>query len=280
MNKKFNTDDYRWMHQYFSRMLNDVMLEHGITAAELSRRSSVGKSTLSAILTDEQPKLPNLVTLYKICRVLQIAPSYLLDFLSEWRPEKSDAHRMQSAFLAPAEFHHSEFFKKLMYDISSGEVVYLPTSIPEFMKSVEIMELEEADQTNIFDYVSEINSMDPRDMQGLIVHDSEILKKFFSGSGIYQKIDLQTRRALRGQLLDLSQYESWRESSFVVDFRLCGYSPLLLTKTNLAASYINGGYLLVQNETYANRIRSKIYSQIQSREQITSLRDFLERIEF
>lgn len=280
MPRKFNTDDYNWMHKYLSRMLNEIMFEQGITAAELSRRSGVGKSTLSAILTDEGPKLPNPVTLYKICRVLQIAPSYLLDFLSEWRPDKSDAHMMQSVFLAPAEFHHSDFFKKLMYDISSGEVVYFPTSIPEFMKSVEIMELEEADQKNIFDYVSEINAMEPGDMQGIIVHDSYILKKFFSGSGVYQRLDLQKRRALRDQLLNFSEYESWRESSFVVDFRLCGYSPVLLTKTNLAASYINGGYLMVQNETYANRIRSKIYSQVQSREQITSLRDFLERIEF
>ena len=260
-------------------MINEILIEKGVSAAELSRRSGVSKSTISEILSAEQPKLPNLITLYKMCRVLQIAPSYLLDFLSEWRVDKSADAQMQSVFLAPSEFHHSDFFRKLLYDINSGEVIYFPTSIPEFMKSIDIMELEEADQKNIFDYVSEINLMEPSEMQGTIVHDSHMLKKFFSGSGVYQHLSSYRRKELRDQLLSFSTHESWQENSFVVDFRVSGYSPLLLTKTNLAASYINGGYLLVQSAHFAKKVRSKIYAQIERRQDITSLRDFLEQVE-
>lgn len=279
MTKNFRGDDYIWMNVYLAAKINEIMVEQGMSASRLSRLSGIGKSTLSEILSSAHPKLPNLVTLYKICRVLNIAPSYLLDFLADWRTNKENLHRLQSAFLAPSEFRHSDFFRKLLYDIGVGDVVYFPTSIPEFMKSTEIMELEEADQANISDYVSAINAMNPAEMTGVIVHDSHILREFFAGRGIYEALSASLRRGIWKDLLSMSMHESWQGNSFVVDFRLHGYTPVLLTKTNLAAYYINGAYLLVQNEIFSEKLRGKIYSHIESGKNIVALQDFLLSIE-
>lgn len=279
MQNNFRGDDYAWMNVYLAAKLNEIMAEQEMSASRLSRLSGIGKSTMSEILSPAHPKLPNLVTLYKICRVLNIAPSYLLDFLADWRSNKENIDRLQSAFLAPSEFHHSDFFRKLLYDIEVGDVVYFPTSIPEFMKSTEIMELEDADQSNISDYVSAINAMNPLEMTGLIVHDSHMLREVFAGRGIYEALSASKRRGIWKDLLSMSMLENWQDNSFVVDFRIHGYTPVLLTKTNLAAYYINGAYLLVQNELFSEKLRGKIYSHIESGKGIMALQDFLVSIE-
>ncbi len=246
----------------------------GISKAQLSALSGVPKSTLSPILAETDPKLPNLTTLIKISRVISVPPSHLIDFLFDWRVGGKGVDH-DATFLAPSALSHATVLRQALLEITSGEIIYAPSNLPDFVKSAKIFDIEIEEISDRDLYLDSLNHLDISQVRGTVLINEVVLDGIMHRKGKYSTLqhcetDDVAEKLLRAQNESLAKF-------YVVDFYSAAISPILLFENDLSLTYVNNGYLVSRDSGYAESFRSKVNELISRNHCATSLDNVIHR---
>lgn len=220
------------------------MRELGMSPSELASATGNPRSTISELLNLDNMRLPSVPSLINIARALSINVSELLP--QHLLSMDVDFHQSRRAFFPhglESLQHTVDLIKK--YSLRSG-VFYHPRTIPEFLKSPEILGLEMGVPVeNVMQYASELARLRDAKLSGVLVLDEWILESLVDRKGIYEGL---SRQVSIDAIQAIRKFESDHEAN--ITLRMCDrlrgkIDPILILSRDIAISDYFGSLLLV-----------------------------------
>lgn len=191
----------------FQQRLEQVIAESGMNRSRFATSISVDRSTLSQLLSTDNVRLPRADTIASIAEVHQVSIDWLLGLTQQ---ESLGPSILPEEF-AVDDFAETIFDKYLQWhrDALGYKVRYIPTGLPDLMKTEAVAEYE------FNRYGSGKVDQSVRDNQLLLLQQrhpgSEIetsssiqsLRSFALGEGIWQELAVEHRRRQIERMIEL-----------------------------------------------------------------------------
>ena len=220
------------------------LVDLNMTASELASSTGSPRSTISELLSPDNMRLPSIASLINIARALSVNVSELLPehFLSI----DVDFHQKRRVFFPHGVASLQQTLDLISrYSLQSG-IFYHPRTIPEFLKSPEILSVEMGvPMESLTQYVAELARMREAKLAGVLIIDESVLEDLIDRKGIYdglsRQVSIDTVQAIR-------QFEADYERD--ITLRLCNrlrdkIDPILILNKDVAISDYFGSLLLV-----------------------------------
>ncbi len=125
----------------FRRRLDTIMTRSGLTPAAFARRAGIDRSTLSQLVSDENPRLPRAETLIAIARSAHVSVDWLLGLSQR---EEVGAEIIEA--LLQIETHDrmpaDDHFVKWLTEAEGYRIRTVPVALPDFMKTEAVLRFE------------------------------------------------------------------------------------------------------------------------------------------
>ena len=228
------------------------MQEAGSNQSALARQVGVDRSTVSQLLSGEDPRLPNAQVAAECARALGVSSDWLLG-LSE-RPEQAADILAASLEISVAQ---RDLADEQIYDwlreAAGYKIRHVPARLPDLLKSPEMLRWEYAPSlAQTSDRAVERND----DRLGLLFNtlsDYEMAVPIFEidslvqGEGYYQGIPDDVRKGQIARFLDLHEQLYPKLRVFLFDARRLHSAPLTVFGPLLAALYLGQHYLIFRD---------------------------------
>jgi transcriptional regulator with XRE-family HTH domain len=240
----------------FSRRLRGAMDIRCLTIAQLASASSITKSALSRLLSDEIELLPHTYTLIKLAHALDVSLEYLLGL---------GVNRTDSAISFGAEFFPSPFSsentipEELFLSQTNGYFIYVCETVPELLKTQAVLEIELGNVDVAVSYHARMEAVRcaaaTRENNGLVLMDGGIIDQLLSGTGRYVGLSAAQIREQIGILGSFFKSQSPMVSASVVDYRKNGLSQVFLSTPCRVVSRLGDGYVAAGNSELYQHLR-------------------------
>jgi transcriptional regulator with XRE-family HTH domain len=228
----------------------------GMTASELASATGNPRSTISELLNLENMRLPSVPSLINIARALSINVSELLpDHLLSM---DADFHQSRRVFFPHGLVSLQQTVDLITkYSLRSG-IFYHPRTIPEFLKSPEILALEMGVPVDsVTQYVAGLAHLRDAKLSGVLVLDESILEHLVDRKGIYDGL---SRQSSIDAVQAIRKFEADHEED--ITLRLCDrlhgkIDPILILSKDIAISDYFGSLLLITDGALISSAKEK-----------------------
>ncbi|MCY7305747.1 MAG: helix-turn-helix domain-containing protein [Rhodoferax sp.] len=127
----------------FRERLSEAMLERQLNRTTLAERSNVDRSTVSQLLGEHQVRLPSGHVVAELATALGVTTDWLLGLTSNTLSPGEilrESLEVAQASAAPADAN----IERWLTESAGAKIRSVPTTLPEFMKTQAVMELEYA----------------------------------------------------------------------------------------------------------------------------------------
>ena len=127
----------------FRERLSQAMLERQLNRTTLAERSGVDRSTVSQLLGEHQVRLPSGQVVAELATALGVSTDWLLGLTSNTLSPGEilrESLEVAQASAAPADAN----IERWLQESAGAKIRNAPTTLPEFMKTLAVMELEYA----------------------------------------------------------------------------------------------------------------------------------------
>jgi transcriptional regulator with XRE-family HTH domain len=230
--------------------------ELGMSASELASATGNPRSTISELLSPENMRLPSVPSLINIARALSgnvsdLLPDHLLSVEVEFHKSRRSffPHGLESLR------HTVDLISK--YSLRSG-ISYHPRTIPEFLKSPEILATEmNLPMEGVTQYASALSSLRDSRLSGILILDETVLETLVDRKGIYEGL---SRQGAIDAVQAIRKFESEHDSD--ITLRICDrlrhqIDPILILSDSIAISDYFGSLLLVTDSDLISSAKEK-----------------------
>lgn len=128
----------------FRERLNEAMQDQWLNRSSLAERAGVDRSTVSLLLSEQQVRLPSGHVVADLAAALNVTTDWLLGLTTTTRaPGEILRESLQVAERAPG--RDDANIERWLQEAGDAKVRNVPASLPEFMKTEAVMNLEYAD---------------------------------------------------------------------------------------------------------------------------------------
>jgi transcriptional regulator with XRE-family HTH domain len=253
--------DKRDRAELFRERLSDALRSRAMNRSDLARGAGLDRSTVSQLLSEEAPRLPNGQALAAIATALSVSSDWLLG-LSTHRGAAAEILD-QAVQVAETERHPVDEHLLAWYRDAVGvKIRHVPANLPDVLKSDAVLAFEYAGET--------LRTPDQaitgtRDQQALlhraesdmeIALSREALEGFARGEGLWTGLPADIRRQqleVMGETLD-KLYPSLRLHLFGASDRFS--APFTVFGQKWAALYLGQRYLAFSNTRHVQLFAS------------------------
>jgi len=127
----------------FRERLREAMLRNGVTQTALCQRIGIDRSTLSSLMTSDQPRTPNAHWVAAAAQALQVTTDWLLGLEQSPQPASMILGESLQVRLAGREPYHPQL-DEWRREAEGKKVRYVPQTLPDFMKTETVIRYEYA----------------------------------------------------------------------------------------------------------------------------------------
>jgi hypothetical protein len=156
--------------------------------------------------------------------------------------------------------------------------IYVPSSLPEFVKTPEILRAEHGPDADLGDYLSGIKKLrislpSVQGGAGLILIDESALSAIFDREGCYRDITKQALDLQKHELLEMLKLLPSSIDFRVCDLRATGPASCAIVGDLVTCSIV-GGYFVTEDKEFREALARRCLDAARS---ARSLKDFLDR---
>ncbi len=268
--------DKRERAEIFRNRLDERMKEGGISRSALARRCGVDRSTVSQLLADDAPRLPNAHLAAECAAALGVSADWLLA-LSERSETAADlletSFRLTAAERTPTDAEIAEWHR----EAAGYKIRHVPATLPDILKTDAVLEFEYA---AFLEKTPEQASAAMRDkIEWLrrpgsdyeICVSKELVQSLADGEGYWRGLPPDARREQIAHMAAQcgALYPSLRV--YLYDPKVVFSAPVTVFGPLLAAVYI-GRYFMVFRESRQVRALTDHFDQL-VRDSVTDARN-------
>lgn len=253
--------DKRDRAELFRERLSDALRSRDMNRSDLARGANLDRSTVSQLLSEDAPRLPNGQALASISGALGVSSDWLLG-LSTHRGAAAEILD-QAVQVAETERHPvDEHLLSWYRDAVGAKVRHVPANLPDVLKTEAVLAYEYAGETLRTADQAITGTRDQRALLGRAETDMEIalskeaLEGFARGEGMWSDLPAETRReqlkAMGRSVSDL--YPSLRLHLYGAGDRFS--SPFTVFGQKWAALYLGQRYLTFSNTRHVQLFSS------------------------
>ncbi|MEL7131746.1 MAG: helix-turn-helix transcriptional regulator [Pseudomonadota bacterium] len=232
----------------FRNRLTRAMRDQNMSQSALARHIGTDRSTISQALSDEGARLPGAQIIGACAQALGVSADWLLG-LSD-RPESAAALTAAALTLtkAPRALIDERIFS-WHQEAAGYKIRHVPAGLPDMLKTEDMLEWEYRPHLGRTTTQAINASRDRLNWMRAAQSDYEIalplfeLHSFAAGTGYYQDLPPDTRRAQLKQLHDLSTQLYPRLRLYLFDQRKLYAAPITIFGPLLAVIYTGGHYM-------------------------------------
>ena len=241
--------------EIFRARLVEVIEASGISRSEFARRIGADRSTLSQLLASEGTRLPRAETIAAIAGVAQVSVDWLLGLSAKGQlgtDVLNEAVAIEPGAASPAD----ERLQRWHLEAAGYKIRYVPTSLPDLLKSEEVIRYEYVQHTTLepqgrIEYAESRLAYSRRPEIDIEVCSSyQSLGQFARGEGAWQDLDLEARMAQLETMIALLDELYPRFRWFLFDIRQCYSVPLTIFGPQRVAIYIGDMYLVSTSQEH------------------------------
>ena len=253
--------DKRDRAELFRERLADALHDRDMNRSDLARSAQLDRSTVSQLLSDETPRLPNGQALAAIAAALSVSSDWLLG-LSTHRGAAAEildqAVQVAETDRHPVDEHLLAWYR----DAVGAKIRHVPANLPDVLKTEAVLAHEYAGETL---RTADQAITDTRDQRALlhraesdmeICLSKEALEGFARGEGLWAELPEELRREqleVMGRTLN-DLYPSLRLHLFGTSDRYS--SPFTVFGQKWAALYLGQRYLAFSNTRHVQLFSS------------------------
>lgn len=247
--------DKRDRADLFRERLSDALRGRGMNRSDLARGAGLDRSTVSQLLSEDAPRLPNGQALAAIATTLGVSSDWLLG-LSTHRGAAADildqAVKVAETDRHPVDEHLLGWYR----DAAGAKIRHVPANLPDVLKTDSVLAFEYAGETLRTAGQAITGTRDQRALLGRAGSDMEIalsreaLEGFARGEGLWAGLPEDLRREqllVMGETLD-DLYPSLRLHLFGASDRFS--APFTVFGQTWAALYLGQRYLAFSNTSH------------------------------
>lgn len=241
-----------------SLRLHEAMALRQFTVDQLSFAADVGKGLLTRLITDEPDRLPDTYTLIKLAHALDVSLEYLLGLGAG----RADAQISFAAdFFDDASGSGNAVCDDVFLAQAGGYFVYICETIPDFLKTRAVLDLELGDKAAAAALHARALAMreatEARENCGIMILDCGTIDHLAGGTGPYAGLTAAQAREQLGAISEFLDGQHPIISATVVDFHKHGLTQMYLSTPCRVVSRLGDGYLSVGNGELYRRLRAK-----------------------
>jgi len=236
----------------FRKRLQDAMNRTGFNKSTLANEVGVDRSTISQLLAPETARLPNAQVIAESARALKVSSDWLLG-LSQ-RPER--ANDLLDIVTNMPEAERSSVDEQLVEwhrEAAGYKIRHVPATLPDFLKIPDLLRWEY--QTHLGKTPDQaIGAMEDRLSWMRSQHsDYEIafplheMQNFAAGTGYYQGLPADIRRAQIEQFIDLHELLFPSLRVFQFDAHQVFSAPMTVFGPLMGAIYLGRHYIVFRD---------------------------------
>ena len=244
--------DKRDRADLFRERLSDALRSRDMNRSDLARGANLDRSTVSQLLSEDAPRLPNGQALAAIATALSVSSDWLLG-LSTHRGAAAEILD-QAVQVAETERHPVDEHLLAWYrDAVGAKIRHVPANLPDVLKTEAVLAYEYAGETLRTADQAITGTRDQRALLHRAESDMEIalskeaLEGFARGEGLWAGLTVEARRQqleVMGYTLD-ELYPSLRLHLFGATDRFS--APFTVFGQKWAALYLGQRYLAFSN---------------------------------
>ncbi|MBN9669670.1 helix-turn-helix domain-containing protein [Roseibium aggregatum] len=253
--------DKRDRAELFRERLSEALRDRDMNRSDLARAAGLDRSTVSQLLSEDAPRLPNGQALAAIATSLSVSSDWLLG-LSTHRGAAAEILD-QAVQVAETERHPVDEHLLAWYRDAVGvKIRHVPANLPDVLKTDMVLEYEYAGETLRTADQAITGTRDQRELLGRAESDMEIalskeaLEGFARGEGMWSGLTPQARReqleVMSRTLNDL--YPGLRLHLFGANDRFS--APFTVFGQKWAALYLGQRYLAFSNTRHVQLFSS------------------------
>ncbi|POF32320.1 helix-turn-helix domain-containing protein [Roseibium marinum] len=244
--------DKRDRAELFRERLSDALRSREMNRSDLARGAGLDRSTVSQLLSEEAPRLPNGQALAAIATALSVSSDWLLG-LSTHRGAAAEildqAVQVAETDRHPVDEHLLAWYR----DAVGAKIRHVPANLPDVLKTEAVLAFEYAGETLRTADQAIIGTRDQRALLSRAESDMEIalpresLEGFAEGEGMWAGLPAAARREqldVMGRTLE-DLYPSLRLHLFGANDRYS--APFTVFGQKWAALYLGQRYLTFSN---------------------------------
>ncbi|WP_428643168.1 helix-turn-helix domain-containing protein [Roseibium sp.] len=244
--------DKRERADLFRERLSEALRSRDMNRSDLARGAGLDRSTVSQLLSEDMPRLPNGQALATIATALGVSSDWLLG-LSTHRGAAAEildqAVQVAETERHPVDEHLLAWFR----DAVGAKIRHVPANLPDVLKTEAVLAYEYAGETLRTADQAITGTRDQRALLGRAESDMEIalskeaLEGFARGEGLWAGLPAEVRREqleVMGRTLD-DLYPSLRLHLFGATDRFS--APFTVFGKKWAALYLGQRYLAFSN---------------------------------
>jgi len=235
----------------FRRRLDEVIRRSGLSRSAFADRALLDRSTLSQLLSPRNTRLPRAETIVSIAARESVSVDWLLGLSQQDELATdiiSDPLEIASSSGSPAD----ELLLQWHAEAVGYKVRYVPTTLPDLLKTSDIIAFECADQSSAAPDLLTDRAQARLDYSRRPETDVEVsssvegLEGFARGEGVWQGLDPAERRTQLAHMADLvaELYPTFRW--FLYDGRQRFAAPYTIFGPLRAAVYIGNMYIVLK----------------------------------
>jgi transcriptional regulator with XRE-family HTH domain len=254
--------DRRTLLQTFRGRLSEAMARGGLSQAALARRVGLDRSTLAQFLSPLNKRLPRADTLAALALDQQVSIDWLLGLAQEGAlgaalvPQPIE---IEKGGHVPADERLERWFAEAV----GYKVRYVPTSLPDLLKTDEVIRFEFRDAAPAVPRSRIAVASEKLATQRLPESDLEVcsprqsVESFARGEGIWRELDLEPRRRQLDHMIALvtELYPTFRW--FLYDGLLRYAAPMTIFGPKRAAVYLGDLYLVLNSTEHIRALAAR-----------------------
>lgn len=248
-----------------ARHLAEALKDAGISPAELSRRTGISKAAISNAMSEKNPKIPNLHTLYLIAKTLGRSLDYLVGNTIQFETNRQS---LAVEFYSNAFLPDNKVYESVAIADDSLYRVYICDTIPEFIKTEAVLRCEIGQRSSLNAYIEKMKVLKGKllqsNMAGLFLCDMSVLHQLLSLTGLYRNLKLEDQRAQIDQFMNYTQSVFPKVTGYAVDYRSFDISTAYLYGHDKIVSFQHGGYFFYSSNVLTTQLHDRIKSATQA----------------
>ena len=243
----------------FRERLNEAMQAQWLNRSTLAERAGVDRSTVSLLLSEQQTRLPSGHVVADLAAALNVTTDWLLGLTTTTRaPGEILRESLQVAERPPG--RNDANIERWLQEAGDAKVRNVPATLPEFMKTEAVMNLEYADYAGKSPQQALAETQARLSISRMPGSDVEValprqrLADFACRSGLWADLSLADVRAQLDHMADLCDelYPSARLHLF--DLRQHFSAPITVFGQRRAVIYVGSSYFVFNTQEHVQAL--------------------------